>query len=182
MPRRSSTRTTCASSAASSCDLVYVSPDLRRDALPRGLRVRGIPGHRARPRHQEPRLPRPALRRRAGGADGAPPDGGARRAISMSAAARASSSRPRATAGGARSASTSTRPRSSSGAARGLDLRTVALEDAGFAPASFDAVSLFDVLEHLLDPIGRCAPARGCSHRAASCFSTCRTTTRRRGC
>jgi 2-polyprenyl-3-methyl-5-hydroxy-6-metoxy-1,4-benzoquinol methylase len=28
----------------------------------------------------------------------------------------------------------------------------VALEDAGFAPDSFDAVSLFDVLEHLLDP------------------------------
>ena len=38
------------------------------------------------------------------------------------------------------------------GRTRGLDLRTVALEDAGFAPASFDAVSLFDVLEHLLDP------------------------------
>jgi 2-polyprenyl-3-methyl-5-hydroxy-6-metoxy-1,4-benzoquinol methylase len=38
------------------------------------------------------------------------------------------------------------------GRTRGLDLRTVALEDAGFAPGSFDAVSLFDVLEHLLDP------------------------------
>jgi 2-polyprenyl-3-methyl-5-hydroxy-6-metoxy-1,4-benzoquinol methylase len=39
------------------------------------------------------------------------------------------------------------------GQTRGLDLRPVALEDAGFAPASFDAVSLFDVLEHLLDPV-----------------------------
>jgi 2-polyprenyl-3-methyl-5-hydroxy-6-metoxy-1,4-benzoquinol methylase len=38
------------------------------------------------------------------------------------------------------------------GRTRGLDLRAVALEDAGFAPGSFDAVSLFDVLEHLLDP------------------------------
>ena len=38
------------------------------------------------------------------------------------------------------------------GRSRGLDLRTVALEDAGFAPGTFDAVSLFDVLEHLLDP------------------------------
>jgi 2-polyprenyl-3-methyl-5-hydroxy-6-metoxy-1,4-benzoquinol methylase len=36
---------------------------------------------------------------------------------------------------------------------RGLDLRHVALEDGGFAPASFDAISLFDVLEHLLDPV-----------------------------
>jgi 2-polyprenyl-3-methyl-5-hydroxy-6-metoxy-1,4-benzoquinol methylase len=39
------------------------------------------------------------------------------------------------------------------GKGRGLDLRTVALEDAGFAPGSFDAVSLFDVLEHLFDPV-----------------------------
>jgi 2-polyprenyl-3-methyl-5-hydroxy-6-metoxy-1,4-benzoquinol methylase len=39
------------------------------------------------------------------------------------------------------------------GRARGLDLRAVALEDAGFAADSFDAVSLFDVLEHLLDPL-----------------------------
>lgn len=38
------------------------------------------------------------------------------------------------------------------GRCRGLDLRTVALEDAGVAPASFDAISLFDVLEHLLAP------------------------------
>ena len=39
------------------------------------------------------------------------------------------------------------------GRTRGLDLRTVALDDAGFDEASFDAVSLFDVLEHLLDPV-----------------------------
>lgn len=38
------------------------------------------------------------------------------------------------------------------GRSRGLDLRTVSLEDAGFAAGSFDAVSLFDVLEHLIDP------------------------------
>ena len=40
------------------------------------------------------------------------------------------------------------------GTTRGLDLRTVALEDAGFEDGSFDAVSLFDVLEHLIDPVG----------------------------
>jgi SAM-dependent methyltransferase len=39
------------------------------------------------------------------------------------------------------------------GRARGLDLRVASLEDAGFAPASFDAISLFDVLEHLLHPV-----------------------------
>ncbi|MGE3274302.1 MAG: class I SAM-dependent methyltransferase [Vicinamibacterales bacterium] len=38
------------------------------------------------------------------------------------------------------------------GRQRGLDLRTAALEDAGFEPASFDAISLFDVLEHLVHP------------------------------
>jgi 2-polyprenyl-3-methyl-5-hydroxy-6-metoxy-1,4-benzoquinol methylase len=38
------------------------------------------------------------------------------------------------------------------GRSRGLDVRTIALEDARFAPRTFDAVSLFDVLEHLLEP------------------------------
>jgi 2-polyprenyl-3-methyl-5-hydroxy-6-metoxy-1,4-benzoquinol methylase len=39
------------------------------------------------------------------------------------------------------------------GKSRGLDLRTVALEAVDFAPGRFDAVSLFDVLEHLFDPL-----------------------------
>ena len=39
------------------------------------------------------------------------------------------------------------------GLTRGLNLRAVALEEAGFPAGSFDAVSLFDVLEHLLDPV-----------------------------
>jgi 2-polyprenyl-3-methyl-5-hydroxy-6-metoxy-1,4-benzoquinol methylase len=38
------------------------------------------------------------------------------------------------------------------GRSRGLDLRTVSLEEAVLPSGSFDAVSLFDVLEHLLDP------------------------------
>lgn len=38
------------------------------------------------------------------------------------------------------------------GHSRGLDLRTVTLEDGGFEPDSFDAVALFDVLEHLFEP------------------------------
>ena len=40
------------------------------------------------------------------------------------------------------------------------DLRPVALEDCGFEPGSFDAVSLFDVLEHLIDPA---ATLRACA-------------------
>jgi SAM-dependent methyltransferase len=39
------------------------------------------------------------------------------------------------------------------GRTRGLDLRLEALENAEFAEASFDAISLFDVLEHLLSPV-----------------------------
>ncbi|HXG87668.1 MAG TPA: class I SAM-dependent methyltransferase [Vicinamibacterales bacterium] len=38
------------------------------------------------------------------------------------------------------------------GRARGLNLLPLALGDGAFAPASFDAISLFDVLEHLLHP------------------------------
>ena len=39
------------------------------------------------------------------------------------------------------------------GRGRGLDLRNDALEDAGFEAGTFDVVCLFDVLEHLLDPV-----------------------------
>jgi 2-polyprenyl-3-methyl-5-hydroxy-6-metoxy-1,4-benzoquinol methylase len=39
------------------------------------------------------------------------------------------------------------------GRQRGLDLRAVPLEEAGFTASSFDAISLFDVLEHLHDPV-----------------------------
>lgn len=39
------------------------------------------------------------------------------------------------------------------GRSRGLDLRESSLEDAGFEAGSFDAVSLFDVIEHLFDPV-----------------------------
>ena len=38
------------------------------------------------------------------------------------------------------------------GRGRGLDLRVASLRDAALAPGTFDAVSLFDVLEHLFDP------------------------------
>lgn len=38
------------------------------------------------------------------------------------------------------------------GKGRGLDLRVASLEDEPFEPGSFDAVSLFDVLEHLPAP------------------------------
>jgi SAM-dependent methyltransferase len=36
---------------------------------------------------------------------------------------------------------------------RGLDVVTSAVESAVYAPASFDVVSCFDVLEHLVDPL-----------------------------
>lgn len=39
------------------------------------------------------------------------------------------------------------------GRARDLDVRAVAVEEAEFEAGTFDAVSLFDVLEHLLDPL-----------------------------
>jgi 2-polyprenyl-3-methyl-5-hydroxy-6-metoxy-1,4-benzoquinol methylase len=38
------------------------------------------------------------------------------------------------------------------GRGRGLNLRVAALDDPAFATGSFDAISLFDVLEHLLHP------------------------------
>jgi len=37
--------------------------------------------------------------------------------------------------------------------ARGLDVRTATLGEAGHAPGTFDAVTLFEVIEHLDDPI-----------------------------
>jgi 2-polyprenyl-3-methyl-5-hydroxy-6-metoxy-1,4-benzoquinol methylase len=39
------------------------------------------------------------------------------------------------------------------GRSRGLHLDAVSLEDAALTPGSFDAVSLFDVIEHLFDPM-----------------------------
>jgi 2-polyprenyl-3-methyl-5-hydroxy-6-metoxy-1,4-benzoquinol methylase len=38
------------------------------------------------------------------------------------------------------------------GRSRGLDLRTTTLEAGGFEAGTFDAISLFDVLEHLIEP------------------------------
>lgn len=38
--------------------------------------------------------------------------------------------------------------------ARGLDVRTATLGDSGYGPAEFDAVTLFEVIEHLADPLG----------------------------
>ena len=38
------------------------------------------------------------------------------------------------------------------GCKRGLDLKTIALDEGEFSPESFDAISLFDVLEHLVNP------------------------------
>lgn len=43
----------------------------------------------------------------------------------------------------------------------GLDVRSVRLEDAGFPPASFDVVTMYDVLEHVPDLRGMLASIRG---------------------
>ena len=50
----------------------------------------------------------------------------------------------------------------------GVELRTGRIEDAPLAAASFDVVTLFDVVEHLADPTAALAPhPRRCSRRAA---------------
>lgn len=42
----------------------------------------------------------------------------------------------------------------------GLDVRAGTIEEAGFAPASFDAVTMWDVVEHLPDPVSTLREAR----------------------
>ena len=123
------------------CDLVYVNPTFdeahyqrctRRRSIRRSFATSGISSHEYRVRHVRHRA------RRADGASICLRRTAARRATSTSAAAPASSSRRRATRDGRQPASTSIRRPSSSAGRAGLDLRTVALEDAGFAPGSFD--------------------------------------------
>ena len=63
------------------------------------------------------------------------------------------------------------------GRARGLDVQATALEDAGFPQGSFDAVSLFDVVEHLLFPRTTLDLA---IRLEGSFFCMCRTTIRHR--